>query len=115
MQTIPDKQGNPIDIHHRSGQFKISPYERDAIYQRFVQEFPDKRSRRGILREFKDKSIRSKFIDWARREAKRAGETVSADRIDNFVSQAVAAEAGVLPKSERWDWWVGCSIGQRRT
>lgn len=51
-------------------------------------------------------------MKWFDKRAAKLNERVQADRIYHFVSQAVATEAGVLPKSERWDWWVGCSIAK---
>jgi hypothetical protein len=39
---IPDKQGRMINIHQRPGGWKISPCERDSIYQKFLAQSPDK-------------------------------------------------------------------------
>ncbi|HWB21069.1 MAG TPA: hypothetical protein VG711_12260 [Phycisphaerales bacterium] len=106
---IEDKQGRPISIHHKDGSFKISPSERDSIYQEFIQQFPTLVERKKILREFRDSTVRRRAMNWFRNKAKQMRSRISATRIQDFVSEAVATEAGVRPKSERWDWWVGCS------
>ena len=68
--------------------------------------------RRGILKEHRNDEVAARAMKWFDKRAAKLNERVQADRIYHFVSQAVATEAGVLPKSERWDWWVGCSIAK---
>jgi hypothetical protein len=108
MRTIPDKQGRPINVNERPSGWKITPLERDTIYQEFLQAFPDAHERQGILKEFLDERIHHRALAWFKVQEGRW--PITADRIYHFISEAVATEAGVLPKSERWDWWVGCSL-----
>jgi hypothetical protein len=95
-RTISDKQGRPISVHVLPGGWKITPFQRDSIYQEFLREFPEM--------DFSSKRAR----EWMKRQSREY--PVSATRVRAFISEAVATRQGRLPKSEHWDWWVGCSI-----
>ena len=108
MTAIPDKQFRLVGIHDNPPGWKISPYERDCIYQEYLRAFPTRENRRAILKECRDNVMFAQAMEFFDRVAKRY--PVSSARIHDFVSQAVATEEGYLPKAERWDWWVGCSL-----
>ena len=91
---VMDKQGRPIHIYDRPNGWKISPYQRDQIYQAFLAQFPD--------RDCTSEAARS----WMKLEAERW--PIDADRIRDFIGEALAAERGELDRS--WGWWVGCSV-----
>ena len=86
MTMIPDKQGGLIDVHYRDASFKVSPFERDSVYQRFLRTFPDAQQRRGILREFPDASIRARAVEWFKREAERFDGRLSAHELMTLFS-----------------------------
>jgi hypothetical protein len=90
---IPDKTGRLICIDERPGGWKLTPRERDTIYQEFLGQFP----RRDWTT--------ARASDWVKLEADRRG--LSPKRIRDFISEAIAAENGRLDRS--WGWWVGCS------
>ena len=92
--TIPDKAGRPIHIHRRPGGWKLTPYERDEIYQRFVEGFPDK--------EWTAKRARA----WMKLEAKST--ELSPGRVEAFIREAIQSEWKTIDRS--WRWWVGCSL-----
>lgn len=107
---ILDKEGREIGIHDKPGNFKISAYERDRIYQDFLAQFPDPQVRYGILKESLDKDVVEQATRFFESQSKKY--PVSAKRIYDFVSEAVATEAGHYKSdpNARWDWWVGCSL-----
>lgn len=89
---IPDKTGRPVHIH--KPHWKISAYQRDCIYQRFLQKFPDKNWRS------------TKARDWMCLQAEQYG--LSSSRVRDFIGEACKAEIGKSDKS--WKWWVDCSL-----
>jgi hypothetical protein len=91
---ILDKLGRLIHIHDRPGGWKLSPFERDTIYQRFLAQFPDKRWDTDHA------------WGWMKLEAKRW--PISPKRVRDFIHEAVKAERGSIDRS--WAWWVGCSM-----
>jgi hypothetical protein len=97
-QMIPDKRGRMIDIHECPGGWKITPYQRDRIYQKFLAQFPDKdwESERASA--------------WIRLEAKKW--SLSSNRVRAFIREAVQSERGELERS--WAWWVGCSLASSK-
>jgi len=106
-RTVMDKEGKLIGIHELRGNWKITPFQRDVVYQAFLRAFPDQQMRFGICKEQRNDEVMKVALEYFEDHAKYL--PITADRIHHFVSQAVASEAGYLPKSERWDWWVGCS------
>lgn len=90
---IDDKQGRPICIDDRPGGWKITPRERDTIFQQFLAQFPNR-----------DWSSERAW-NWMKLEAKHW--PLSAKRIRDFISEAIRAETGELDRC--WRWWVGCS------
>lgn len=90
---IPDKQGRPICIDDRPGGWKITPRQRDAIYQAFLAQFP------------KPEWTSERARDWMKLEAQRS--QLSARRVRDFITEAIRSESGDLDRS--WRWWVGCS------
>ena len=91
---IADKQGKPICIDDCPGGWKITPRERDMIYQAFLITFPDK--------DWQS----SESWDWMQRVSEP--RPISTDRIRDFISQGVRTVSGELDSS--WGWWVGCSL-----
>ena len=95
-RMFPDKQGRLIDIDTHSGAYKISPRERDEIYQAFLKQFPNRNLRSRQARE------------WMKLKAQDL--PITAGRIRDFIDEGVEAEKGNLNPAERWGWWVGCSL-----
>ena len=94
MPLIPDKQGRLVDIDERPGGWKLTPRERDTIYQAFLELFPG--------RDY----TAARAWDWMKLEARQ--RNVSPRRIQDFIREAIQSERGEIDRS--WKWWVGCSL-----
>src|SRR5438874_2282973 len=90
---INDKRGIPVCIDRCPRGWKITPRQRDTIYQNFLTQFPS--------RIWKTPHA----MHWMKLEAERW--PITAIRIRDFISEALAAEKGELDES--WGWWIGCS------
>ena len=83
-----------VDVDERRN--KLTPCERDTIYQRFLAQFPD------------HDCTTAKAWSWMRTEAKQW--PISPKRVRDCIGEAIAVERGDLDQS--WSWWVNCSVMQ---
>lgn len=89
-EMIQDKSGRWIGIHDRPGNWKISAYQRDEMYQRYVTERVAQSPNRA---------------QWIKLAAKALG--ISSDRVKHIVWQGGSGDP-------QWTWWVGCSLRKKR-
>lgn len=89
---VPDKQGRMVDIDDLPNGWKLTPRQRDDIYQQFLKCFPDQ--------DCTSEQARA----WVKLRGRQS--EISPKRIRDFIGEAVAAQRGILDQS--WAWWVDC-------
>lgn len=95
---IKGDRNKPIGAHDLPSNWKITAFQRDEIYQRFLAAFPD--------RDWTSDSA----TRWMERLVATEKCPVGVGRIRAFIREAIKSERGILDCS--WSWWVGCSLSK---
>jgi len=89
-EMIKDKSGRLIGIHDKPGGWKVSAYQRDELYQRYVAE---------------KVSNSPHQTRWVKLAAKSLN--LSPNRVAHILWQGGSGDP-------QWNWWVGCSLRKAR-